>query len=115
MAQDPSIDAARVRIQRLVEEIAVLSRQEMPSQEYFQQFLNRAREATDAQGGAVWLVANRSSDGKSEFQLVAQAEMDSSLFHSNEVQHATLLRQMVETAKTRKPSVLPPETAGPAS
>lgn len=114
MAQDPSIEAARLRIQKLVEEIAVLSRREMRSEEYFQEFLSRAAQATDARGGAVWLVAQRPSDGKSEFQLMAQVEIDSSLFHSDEQQHTFLLRQMVETAQGKKPTVAPPEPPGPA-
>ena len=113
MAQDTSIEAARARIQRLVEEIAALSRSEMRSEEFFQQFLERAVQATDARGGAVWLVAPRPSDGKSEFQIVAQVEMDSSGFRSDEGQHAFLLRQLTEVAQTKKPSVAPPEAAAP--
>ena len=42
MSQDQTIEAARSRIQRLVEEIAALSRKEMRSEEYFAQFLGRA-------------------------------------------------------------------------
>jgi len=104
MAQDSSIEQARVRIQRLVEEIATLSRKEMRSEEYFQQFLTRAVQSTDARGGAVWLVAAR-PDGKNEFQLGAQVEFESSVFHSNEQQHAFLLRQMAEAVQTKKPLV----------
>src|SRR3954451_23831948 len=113
MAQEQSIEAARARIQRLVEEIAALSKKEMRSEEYFQEFLTRAVQATDARGGAVWLVAQRANDGKSEFQLTAQVELESSLFHSNEAQHAFLMRQMVETAQTKKPTIAPPEAAAP--
>ncbi len=113
MAQDQSIEAARARIQRLVEEIAALSRKEMRSEEYFQEFLVRAVQATDARGGAVWLVAQRPGDGKAEFQLAAQVEFESSLFHSNEAQHAYLLRQMAESVQGKKAIVAPPEPAAP--
>jgi hypothetical protein len=113
MAQDPSIEAARARIQRLVEEIAGLSRKEMRSEEYFQEFLTRAVQATDARGGAVWLVGQRSGDGKSEFQLAAQVEFDSSQFHSNEAQHAFLLRQLTDTVQSKKAIVAAPEPAAP--
>ena len=36
--------------------------------------------ASDAKGGAVWLVGSRAQDNKSEFQLCAQADFASSLF-----------------------------------
>jgi biotin carboxyl carrier protein len=113
MAQDQSIEAARARIQRLVEEIGALSKKELRSEEFFQQFLIRVVQATDARGGAVWLVGLRSADGKSEFQLAAQHELESSLFHSDEVQHAVLLKALVETVKTRKPFISPPEAPRP--
>ncbi len=112
MAQDQSIEAARARIQRLVDEIAAISRKEMRSEEYFQQFLTRAVQATDGRGGAIWLVAQR-PDGKSEFQLAGQVEMESSLFHTDEVQHAILLRAMTETVQSKKPVVSPPLPAAP--
>lgn len=113
MAQEQSIEAARSRIQRLVEEIAALSRKEMRSEEYFQQFLARAVQATDARGGAIWLVSQRGAEAKSEFQLVAHVELESSLFHSNEQQHAYLTRQLGECVQTRKPVVSPPEPVSP--
>src|SRR5215213_9128850 len=113
MAQDQSIEAARARIQRLVEEIAALSRKEMRSEEYFQEFLTRVVQATDARGGAVWLVGQRAVDGKAEFQLAAQVEFESSVFHSNEAQHAFLLRQLAETVNGKKPIVAAPEPAAP--
>ena len=56
MAQEQTIEAARNRIQRLVEEIAALSKKEMRSEEFFEQFLTRVVQATDAKGGAIWLV-----------------------------------------------------------
>jgi len=109
MAQDQSIEAARARIQRLVDEIAIISRKEMRSEEYFQEFVVRAVQATDGKGGAVWLVAQRPADGKSEFQLAAQVEFESSLFHADEKQHAILLRALTETVQAKKPVVLPPD------
>ena len=114
MAQEQSIEAARTRIQRLVEEIAALSKKELRSEDFFQQFLIRVVQATDARGGAVWLVAPRPADGKSEFQLAAEHELESSLFRSDEAQHGVLLRSLLETVKTRQPFIAPPEPQGPA-
>ena len=75
MAQDSSIEAARARIQRLVDEIAALSKKELRSEEYFQQFLTRAVQATDARGGAVWLVAPRPM-GKANFSSPRRSNLN---------------------------------------
>ncbi len=113
MAQDPSIEAARARIQRLVDEIAALSRKDLRSEEYFKEFLARAVGATDAKGGGLWLAGQRSADGKCEFQLSAQVEFESSAFHSDERQHGLLLRALGEVINTKQPLVCPPEPPPP--
>lgn len=113
MAQDQSIEAARARIQRLVDEIANLSKKELRSEEFFQEYLTRAIQATDAKGGAVWLVGQRSNDGKSEFQLAAQVDLESSKFHQDPQQHAVLLRALIEVVRTKKPFLAPPEPPAP--
>jgi biotin carboxyl carrier protein len=112
MSQEPSIEAARARIQRLVEEIAALSRKEMRSEEYFAEFLSRVVQACDAKGGAVWLVGQRAADGKSEFQLAAQVEFESSLFQSDEQMRAVILKLLTEVVQTKKPLALPGSAAG---
>ncbi|MGV3533516.1 MAG: efflux RND transporter periplasmic adaptor subunit [Chthoniobacteraceae bacterium] len=113
MAQDQSIEAARARIQRLVDEIANLSKKELRSEEFFQEYLTRAVQATDAKGGAVWLVGQRSNDGKAEFQLAAQVDLESSKFHQDQQQHAVLLRAMVEVVNKKKPFLAPPAPPAP--
>jgi len=113
MSQEQAIDAARVRIQRLVEEIALLTKKELPSEQFFAEFITRAVKACDARGGAVWLVGQRNAEGNSEFQLAAQVEFESSLFQSDEVQRALLLRALQECANTRQPSVLAPQHQQP--
>lgn len=113
MAQEQTVEAARFRIQRLVDEISTLSKKDLRSEEYFQQFLGRAVQAVDGKGGAVWLVAQRGNDGKADFQLAAQVEFESSLFHADEEQHALLLRHISEAAQTRQPNICPPEAPAP--
>lgn len=108
MSQEPSIEAARLRIQRLVEEIAALSKRDLRSEEYFGQFLVRVVQACDAKGGAVWLVGQRGVDGKASFELAAQVEFESSLFQGDEAQRAVLLKMLSETVTTKQPHVLPP-------
>lgn len=108
MAQEPSIEEARGRIQRLVEEIAALSKKEIRSEEYFEQFLTRVVQACDAKGGAVWLVGKTSSEGKSEFQLAAQVEFEATLFQTDEQQRANLLKNLSEVVQTKRPLVFAP-------
>src|ERR1051325_881093 len=108
MSQEQSIDAARQRIQRLVDEIAQLSKKELRSEEYFAQFLVRVVQACDAKGGAVWLVGQRAADGKSSFELAPQGGLDSSLFQSDDPQRAVILKMLTDTVVGKKPHVLPP-------
>jgi Barrel-sandwich domain of CusB or HlyD membrane-fusion len=114
MSQQQSVEAARVRIQRLVEEIAQLSKGDMRSEEFYQQFLTRAVQACDGKGGAVWIVGQRTADGKSEFQLAAAVELESSLFQTDENQRGALLRSLAEVVQTKKPLVLSAEGGGAA-
>lgn len=109
MAQEPSLEAARTRIQRLVDEIALLSKKDLRSEEFFQQFLVRAVQACDAKGGAIWLVHQRAADAQREFQLAAAVEFESSLFQTDEQQRASLLKVLNEVVQSRQPMVFAPD------
>ena len=109
MSQDQNFEAARARIQRLVEEIAALTKRDMRSEEYFQEYLNRVVQACDGKGGAVWLVGQRSGDGKGEFQLAAAVEFESSLFQTDEQQRTNLLKVLAEVVQSRQPMVFAPD------
>ena len=109
MAQEQTIEAARNRIQRLVDEIVALTKRDLRSEEFFQEYLNRVIQACDAKGGGVWLVGPRSAEGKNEFQLAAAVEFESSLFQSDEVQRMNLLKVLTEVVKTRQPMVFAPD------
>ena len=113
MSQDQAIDAARTRIQRLVEEIALLAKKDIASEQFFPEFIGRVVKACDARGGAVWLVGPRNAEGNSEYQLAAGIEFESSLFQTDEVQRALLLRAMQQCAATRQPIVLAPQHQQP--
>jgi len=101
-----TLEAARIRIQRLVEEIATLSKSDVRSEEYYQQFLEKSVQACDAKGGAIWLVGQHAADGKSEYQLAGVVELDSSLFRTDEAQRSLLLSILGEVVRTKKPYVL---------
>jgi hypothetical protein len=109
-----TIEAARTRIQRLVEQIAALSKAEISSEEFFGKFLERVTGATDAKGGAVWLVGSRAQDNKSEFQLCAQADFASSLFGSDETQRTTILKILTEVVRSKNAVILNPTHADAA-
>ena len=109
MAQEPSIEAARTRIQRLVDEIAALTKRDMRSEEYFPEYLTRVVQACDAKGGGVWLVGQRSAEGKNEFQLAAAVEFESSLFQTDEQQRQNLLKVLTEVVQTKQPMVFAPD------
>ncbi len=115
MAQDQSIEAAQLRIQQLVAEVVDLSKKELRSEEFFAQFLQRVVKACDAQGGAIWLVASASAEGKVDFQLAAQVHLESSLFQSDAAQRTQLLRVLSEVVLTRRPSAFGPALAQPGS
>jgi hypothetical protein len=106
MSQENALEAAKSRIQRLVDEIANLSKRDLRSEEFFAQFLERAVKACDARGGAVWLVANSSGGSKHEFQLAAHVEFESSLFHRDEAQRNALLRVLAQVAEQKRPLAL---------
>lgn len=115
MAQDQSIEAAQLRIQQLVAEVVDLSKKELRSEEFFAQFLARVVKACDAQGGAIWLVANAHPDGKIDFQLAAQVHLESSLFQTDAAQRTQILRLLSEVVQTQRPSVFAPASVQPGS
>src|SRR5688572_25896980 len=108
MSTEINAEATRLRIQQLVEEIAALSRREMGSSDFFSQFLPRVVAATEARGGAVWLVATRGTDQKTEFQLAADRNFDDTLFQTNEDQRRDIQRALTAVSKNKRPMVLFP-------
>ena len=110
MAQQQSIEAARARIQRLVDEITALAKSEVRSEEFYAQYLQRVVAACDGKGGAVWLVGQKNADGKNELQLASEVDLASSLFQSDEQQRGVLLRAVTEVVQTKKPLVLSAES-----
>lgn len=108
MSQEQAIEAARNRIQQLVEEIAALAKRDLTTEQFLSEFLARVVKATDARGGAVWLVGQRTAEGKAEFQLAAQVEFESSGFQADEVQRALILRALGECVNQKKPVAMQP-------
>lgn len=97
-----------------MEEIASISKSEMRSEEFYQQFLTRVVAACDARGGGVWLVRGGRADGKSEFELAAAVDLESSLFQSDEEQRGLILQSLSEVVKAKKPVVIGAEAGAAA-
>jgi hypothetical protein len=111
-----NLEAARAKIHRLVEEIAALAKQDLRSEVFFNEFLSRAVQATDARGGAIWLTQtrqNRSGETgppKTEFQLASEIELEATLFHSDDAQRSLMLRALGEVVATKRPAVIASES-----
>ena len=57
---EENLKKARERVMQLAREIETLSREPLPPNEFFPQFLDRVVAAVGAQAGAVWLLNNQS-------------------------------------------------------
>jgi multidrug efflux pump subunit AcrA (membrane-fusion protein) len=111
MSNPTSLEAARSRIQRLVDEIAALSKKDLRTEEFFPLFLQKTTQACDAKGGAIWLVSKAGQAQQPEFQLAAEVEFETSLFQKDEVQRALLLQILAQVVNQRTPVVLSPASA----
>jgi hypothetical protein len=112
---DPQIDVnlleqARKQINRLAEEVASLSEQDLPPAEYYGEFLQRVMTAIAAPAGAVWL---RTPQGNLQLQYQINLR-EVGLDRSEEARqsHDELLRQAILKGQ---PGFFPPQSGlGPA-
>ena len=109
MSNELTIESARARIQQLVEEIAALSKADLPSEEFFQKYIDKVVAATDGFGGAVWLVGAGAQENQSEFQLCGQVNFQSSLFQSDDEQRAALLKILSDVVVGKQARILAPQ------
>ena len=109
MSNELTIESARARIQQLVEEIAILAKSELPSEEFFHKYIEKVVAATDAFGGAVWLVGAGGKENQSEFQLCGEVNFQSSLFQTDEAQRGLLLRILSDVVTAKQPRILAPD------
>src|SRR4051794_28120000 len=97
------IEQTRRQINRLVEEVARLSEQELPPTEYYGEFLQRVLAAVAAPAGAVWV---RTPQGNLQLQYqvnIRQVGIDKT--DEDRQSHGELLRQAIQIAR---PVMLPP-------
>lgn len=95
-------EQARARIQQLVREIAATSRTSIPLPEYFPQFLDKVIRSIDAQGGAIWLLANN------DLQLFCDVRLGDIEFESNPTQKQGVLRALKDVIENKRPLVVSP-------
>jgi hypothetical protein len=87
------IEQTRRHINRLVEEIAALSKQDLSPADYFNEYLQRVQRALASTAGAVWMFTPQ-GHLQIQFQInMRQVGIDST--DSNRERHAELLRQVV--------------------
>jgi len=113
MAGETTVEAARLRIERLIAEIAALAKAEIPSEEFFQKYLDCVTSACDARGAALWL-ASGAGGGAGELQLCAQVRFETSLFQTDETQRSAILKILSDVLQSRRAVIFSPEAAGEA-
>src|SRR5262245_49698513 len=102
MSSEPSINPRAVeetkqQIRGLVDEISALSRQNLPPEEYYGEFLKRVVEALAAVGGAVWTLAEGN-----QLQLAYQINLNRSTLDQqgdHQTHHARLLGQVIQSGE----------------
>lgn len=106
------IEQTRRQINKLVEEIAQLSEQDLPPNEYYREFLQRVLTALAAPAGAVWTRTQQGNLQVQYHQNLKQVGLDKS--DTDRQMHDELLRQ---TAQNGRAVMVPPRsgtaTAGP--
>lgn len=89
----------KVKIRKLVNEIAMLSRSDVTPQDYYEQFLNRVVQGLAAVGGAVWMLADNGA-----LELQYQINMQKTRLAEDvedQQRHARLLHQVMSSAEGR--------------
>lgn len=99
------IEQTRKHINRLVEEIAALSNQDLPPGDYFNEYLQRVQRALACTAGAVWMFTQQ-GHLQLQFQInMRQIGIDASDNHRQ--RHAELLRQVVNKGQ---PQIMHPQS-----
>ena len=98
-----NVQNVRERVLQLAREIEGMSREAVPPETFFQEFINRVVAAVGAPAGAVWM-----RNGSNRLSLVAGARLDQIGFPSNRqslISNEKLLAEVVSTGEacTRSP------------
>lgn len=94
-----SIEDTKRQIRGLVNEIAQLSKSDLPPEQYYAEFLPRIVQALAAVGGAVWIVGEGG-----RLELAYQINISRSLVDpaaEDAVRHVQLLGQVIQTGEPR--------------
>ncbi len=111
MASGPTeenVETTKRQIRNLVNEVAELSKSDVPASEFYPAVLTRVVNALAAVGGAIWMV-----DGEGGLRLTHQIHISENLVDSqNEeaIQHGRLLTRLIRQGK---PELIPPMSASP--
>ncbi len=97
---DIQVQQKAAEIRRLLEEIAFLSKSELPTLEYFRRFLELTSRALDAPGGCVWLKTGQG------YQRLCAIKFQDTEFDTNESQRQSILKVLNDAGDNRRPVVL---------
>ena len=100
MANEAQIEAKKIEIRRLLEEIAFLSKSDLPTHEYFRRFLELTTRALAAPGGVIWL---KSDQG---YQRLCAIKFPDTEFDGNDAQRQSILKVLADVTENRRPVVL---------
>lgn len=100
MANEAQIQEKAAEIRRLLEEIAFLSKSELPTQEYFRRFLELTCRALDAPGGVIWLKTGQG------FQRLCTLKFADCEYDTNEAQRQSITKVLNDVSENRRPVVV---------
>lgn len=102
MAQETRFVRTREDLQKVLDEIAYLSRGDQPPQEYFNQLLRLLLMGAGSHGGAVWIPQG------GEFRYVSSAEFAALRYEGDAEQQQSIQRALRDATGGRRPVVVGP-------
>jgi len=105
MAPETRFVRTHADLQKFLDEIAYLSRSELPVAEYLARFLQVALTALGCQGGVIWLTQG------GDFQRASDIRFNETEYDSDEVQRKSIQNALRDCAQNRRPVVVGPSPA----
>jgi hypothetical protein len=102
MAPETRFVRTHADLQKFLDEIAYLSRSELPVGEYLGRFLQLTLAALGCQGGAIWLTQG------ADFQRASSLRFNETEYDSDEVQRKSIQNALRDCAQNRRPVVVGP-------
>ncbi len=102
MAQETRLVQDRATLQRFLDEISLLSRGDLPVDEYLRRLLQMTLSGLGGQGGAIWFQQG------AEFQRACSSQFAETEYDSDEPQRRSIHNALQDVAQHRRPLVVGP-------